>query len=586
MQYLALQQSGCFTDIILQCKDGRVSLHQAVLLPLSKLLVSSAMPSFTDMPVVLILPDYDLSTVESLVYLLYTGSCLHQSSANYLSLLNLLGSLGINLSSCTLSVFSTPQNNETDGTRVSPHSTPSMKPTTYPPNHSHSSVKNRDMTPSVEGIETLLLRTNNTSNVAISEAETNHINQQINTGNDLSEQEPESESVANVLFGNSCPVCGVEVVGGIFVLRKHLMEKHLYKEVAALLGEGTKQCPVCEKTFEPRHNLVRHFGIVHRRVDQILGVDINQNYPVHCAINEEETEDDGDESFSSGIEQSSLGLFKCMICGCCRKSQFRLLQHYSIAHYREQLEDNFGLQYVKSNGTCNICRKIMKNLNSFLVHMGSSHGEVFHLLKGEDKKEALIMETLPLSYWLCPGENCNVKFTSKSLLMKHFTFQHYIKELTTALQPLFFDSKSCRECGKTLPDFQRFLLHYSVTHKMLLTYCSQSELDVLQGQESKTECNQRTEKIDREKIYRCKLCNFEVFNKYLLKKHYTARHYFNELSSKFSASVSSGVCEICGEQYSSVSGSRMIQHLGVAHKQVETLIKTATKGDAATELED
>jgi len=489
-------------------------------------------------------------------------------------------------------VFSTSQKKESGGTLVLPYFSPLMKAATSPPNH--SSVKNRDKTLGVEdeGIDTLLLQTNNTGNVEISEAESNQINQQIkNSNNNFSVQEPESESPVNVMFGNSCPVCGVEVLGGIFVLRKHLMEKHLYKEVAALLGKDTMQCPVCEKTFKPRPNLVRHFGIVHRRVDQILGVDINHNDPTNCAVNKVETEDNEDESFSTGIEQSSQGLFKCKLCGSCRKSQFRLLQHYSVAHYREQLEHNFGLQHVKSNGTCQICRKIMKNLDSFLVHMGSSHGEVIHFLKGEDKKKTLLMETPPMNYWSCPKENCNVKFTSKScksLLMKHFTFQHYIKELTAALQPLFFESKSCRECGKVFPDFQRFLLHCSVTHRMLLTYCSQSELEVLQGQKGNgdKDFKLKTGKINRDKIYGCKLCNFEVFNNYLLKKHYIAKHFFDQLSSKFAASVSSGACEICGEQYSSVSGSRMIQHLGVAHKQVESLIETATIDDTHTELED
>ena len=72
--YLALQQAGYFTDIILYCKDGYVSLHQAVLFPLSRLwLYDTPMVSVTDMPMVLILPDYDLSTAQSLVSLLYTG---------------------------------------------------------------------------------------------------------------------------------------------------------------------------------------------------------------------------------------------------------------------------------------------------------------------------------------------------------------------------------------------------------------------------------------------------------------------------------------------------------------------------------
>ena len=492
----------------------------------------------------------------------------------------MLASLGINLSSCSLAVLSTSPTDNTDEPRVLPCT---MNTLTSPQTHSNGETRHRDTNLGVEGIEALLHTKNN---VAISEAESSQINQEISTCEiNLPEQEPDSKSPMNVLFGNSCPVCGVQVMGGMFVLRKHLMEKHFYKQVAALLGEDTMQCPVCEKTFEPRHNLVRHFGIVHRRVDQILGVDMNQNN-VKCSRIEEEGNNDGDLSVRTGIEHSHNGLFKCRLCGCNRKSQFRLLQHYSIAHYREQLEDLFGLQYMTHNGICPICRKIMKNLNSFLIHMGSAHGEVFNFLEYEDKKAGLSMERPQIKYWVCPREKCNIKFTNKSLLMKHFTFQHYHNELTIALQPLFIDSKSCRECGKVFPDFKRFLLHCSVTHRMLLTYCSPSELAILQGQEGKSNFNIRTGKIERAKIYGCKLCSFEVFNNYLLKKHYTAKHFFEELGSKFPASVSSGICEMCGEQHSSHSGSKMIQHLGVAHKQVESLIENSIVNAATTELED
>ena len=115
-QYLALQQAGCFTDIILYCKGGYVSLHQAVLFPLSRLwLYDTPMVSVTDIPMVLILPNYDLSTPQSLVSLLYTGSCNHTSSANYLSLLSIFSSLGINLFLCRyLRVPSTSHTNSID----------------------------------------------------------------------------------------------------------------------------------------------------------------------------------------------------------------------------------------------------------------------------------------------------------------------------------------------------------------------------------------------------------------------------------------------------------------------------------------
>ena len=90
----------------------------------------------------------------------------------------------------------------------------------------------------------------------------------------------------------------------------------------------------------------------------------------------------------------------------------------------------------------------------------------------------------------------------------------------------------------------------------------------------------KTGKVEGDKTYRCKLCKFEVFNNYLLKKHYTAIHFFDELSFKFPASASSGVCEICGKQYS--AGRGMIQHLGVTHDLVESCIEDADS--ALTEL--
>ena len=67
-QYLALQKAGLLTDITLHMRDGIISLHQAVMIPMSNLLLS-----MTDTPLVMFLPDYDLSTAQSMVSLLYTG---------------------------------------------------------------------------------------------------------------------------------------------------------------------------------------------------------------------------------------------------------------------------------------------------------------------------------------------------------------------------------------------------------------------------------------------------------------------------------------------------------------------------------
>ena len=482
---------------------------------------------------------------------------------------------------------STSHNNSIDGSYDLPLSSTHIEPFST---QNSVSAENEKMTGAgVEGDETLPMMTVNShddSSLAMSEVEINQISHQINTCNPkISELEEESQGK----YVNLCPVCKVQVGGGKFLLRKHLVEKHFFKELSRMLGAGIEQCPVCEKTVKPRFSLVRHFGIVHRRVDQLVSLDINQNDSTNIAINEvmNEVEDKDSVAHVQDVDtsiiqqQSDHGLFKCSLCGCIRKSQFRLLQHYSVAHYRDELEDRFGLQFVTNNGTCPVCTKIMKNLEFYLIHMGAKHGEVLHFLQNEVKTGEFNKETSQ-NNWLCPREDCNSKFPNKSLLMRHLTFTHYNVELTAALHPLFHDSKSCRDCGKDFPDFQRFLLHCSVTHRLLLTYCSQSDLEVLklQGQEASIDIKFKTGKVDGVKTYRCKLCKFEVFNNYLLKKHYTAIHFFEELSFKFPASASSGVCEICGKQYS--AGKGVIQHLGVTHDLVESCIEDADS--ALTEL--
>ena len=73
-----------------------------------------------------------------------------------------------------------------------------------------------------------------------------------------------------------------------------------------------------------------------------------------------------------------------------------------------------------------------------------------------------------------------------------------------------------------------------------------------------------------EKTCICKLCKKGFINNYLLKKHYTAKHFGDALNADFAASVSSGVCEKCGQEH---AGSKMIQHLGVTHNEVESYVE-------------
>jgi len=334
----------------------------------------------TDMPVVVILPDYDVSTAQSLVSLLYTGSCNHKSSASYFSLLSMLSSLGINLSSSSLVLQSSSQNNVISRPNIMSSSSSCIKSF---PCQNIGSEENEDITTGedVKGNETMLcVEVADDDNIAVSEAETNQINQQL--------LETNSAKLVINLTTNLCPVCQVQVGGGKFLLRKHLVEKHFFKELSSMLEEGIKHCPVCEKTIVPRFSLVRHFGIGHRRVDQLIGVDSNQNNPTNIAINEaineeeeknvqdEHTEAGGsgrvmygeqneasDSLVRSKMMKNFSGGWQCTECDFAQSGKTALNNLY--AH----VESN----HVHVSFICYICYKECKTRNSLLLHRSRNH---------------------------------------------------------------------------------------------------------------------------------------------------------------------------------------------------------------------
>jgi len=326
------------------------------------------MASLTDMPMEVVLPDYDLSTAQSLVSLIYTGSCYHESSGSNVSLLSMLSSLGISLSSSSLVLFSLSQNVKVkdDGCCDMPFSsTTHVKPFAA---HNPSSMENEGITTTsvvVKGIETSqTMAVGFNDNIA--ESETIQINE--HSSSKLSEQV--AESAGNSLCDNFCPICKVQVGGGKFFLRKHLVRKHFYKELSYMLGVGIKQCPVCEKTITPRFSLVRHFGIVHRRVDHLLSVDINQNNVTNIANKAEEVAvkmgppvPEVNPNDNSGERQP--GKFKCFVCGTIFKRKDLLIGHVLTKH----ADSNHNFAAYLNSYTCDICGKISGTKESCKRHM-------------------------------------------------------------------------------------------------------------------------------------------------------------------------------------------------------------------------
>eukprot|EP00092_Neocalanus_flemingeri_P017323 GFUD01018736.1.p1 GENE.GFUD01018736.1~~GFUD01018736.1.p1 ORF type:complete len:717 (-),score=168.59 GFUD01018736.1:33-2183(-) len=673
--HLVLQQARCLTDITLQLKDGSISLHQAVLLPLSPLLsVTTSLLMKTDTPLVILLPDYQLSTAHSLVSLLYTGSCLIQSTASYNSILSLLSCLGLTMSP-TSSVLSTKNSSGYHhkkfraGTAsddyqeelwphnlLIPRTSSKFEVSTVRQDHGsgHNYQAAGDYVEDVfeticledghvegPGTEKTEARSRKRSN-SESEAKTSlagvcslcltvtcvcttgglsgrsgacvdsdlKVNSSVNKSGLY---EPPQQVIINPLeapkfnikyrvteqttdpkllpnkpsqkSGKSCPVCGIEVSNGMFKYRSHLVEKHYYKQLSAMVGMRVRQCPVCDKTFKMRGNLVKHYGILHKFVDQLLNVDGNQN-PILTNTSTKITdnikelpslvchEESLDKEKTSAASVPDLPLliinqpdqFPCSLCPSVRKTQFRLLQHYCLAHFRTKLEDQFGLQFVTNNGCCPVCKKNQKNLRCFLLHIGAAHAEVVQYLTTADISEVPNIKSQEFT-WLCSSDSCkSLSFPNKCNLMRHYTLKHHSQQLAAVLQPQFAESGNCQQCGKLFCSYPQFMLHCSVTHRLVLSFCSQAELASLQGQHRARPDGGRVKKREEGRpLYTCKLCGNTFFNNYLLMKHYTAKHYFDSLCADFAASMSSGECQQCGQKH---PAWRMVQHLGVTHNEV------------------
>jgi len=580
IQYLALQQTECFTDIILHCRDGCVSLHQAVLLPLSKLFVyNTSVASLADMPMVVVLPDYDLTTAQSLVSLIYTGSCSRMSSGSYDSLLSMLSSLGISLSSSSLVLFSTSQSILDDGSHNMPFSsTTDIFPCAA---LNPGSIKNEVKTKTsvdVKASQTSEVGFND--NIAVSESETIQLNEHIDTcSSKLLEQEAESA-------GNWCPVCKIQVGGGNFFLRKHLVGKHFYKRLSYMLGEGIKQCPICEKTITPRFSLVRHFGIVHRRVDHLLGVDINQNNLTNIANRAEdvqvemetiEHEINPDNNFG----KRQPGKFECFVCGSIFKRKDLLIGHVLTKH--ADAKHNFAA--YSNSFTCDICGKISGTKESSKRHMrihkktrsensAKSFTEEFKMnaIKRADaigllnaSKELGINDSTICKWRRFLKKPLKCKFCEKLCLQQvhlrehieenHVVNNRKIKEKNRRLNEIP-DSFECTKCLEKFPSETKLNHHIGRRHNILAERGISSltlscEICQITFKKRKGLAAHIRFVHEKEKSFSCEFCTKTFARSAALKTHIADIH---EQSGNF-------VCRFCAKRYC------RLQHLEVHERK-------------------
>ena len=73
-----------------------------------------------------------------------------------------------------------------------------------------------------------------------------------------------------------------------------------------------------------------------------------------------------------GSQPTYQALYRCALCSCTRKSLLQLKNHYSTAHFRQQLKAHIDIR-----GSCKLCGSSPRNI---IQHIGSAHNMVESLI--------------------------------------------------------------------------------------------------------------------------------------------------------------------------------------------------------------
>ena len=210
-------------------------------------------------------------------------------------------------------------------------------------------------------------------------------------------------------------------------LHYHIAGVHFKDQIRALIGD-TLECPECHKSYSKWNDVIRHVGSVHRYLYKFLPeflLDTPQNSkeanndgkpqetimddpkPQECRklkrknvpfeSDEEDAEPDNDwnphestvkriklehrdkclktaDSYKQSSIKNSAGQLTCHICfldnGRTFSSRAKLYQHYSVVHYKQELEYKFGLKNLKR------CPECGEEKTKLVAHVGATHNQV------------------------------------------------------------------------------------------------------------------------------------------------------------------------------------------------------------------
>ena len=191
-------------------------------------------------------------------------------------------------------------------------------------------------------------------------------------------------------------------------LYRHYSVVHFKEKLRGLLSkESGAQCPRCHWTWEGQteRSKINHIGVDHKVVERFLHNSRKRKKKEVSSADslldpEKENQEEKNrskrrsrkDSFKSSQEASLVRSgFNCHLCRRKKMCRSRLYNHYSIAHYKEELMSLIDKESLQCPFP--FCGWKRNNIDMLILHLGAAHDKVedflplqFHLPRSKARK--------------------------------------------------------------------------------------------------------------------------------------------------------------------------------------------------------
>ena len=384
--------------------------------------------------------------------------------------------------------------------------------------------------------------------------------------------------------------------------------KHLYNDLEALdFSEfiQDEKCMKCERTFFDKNAMLRHLGVQHGYINQVLEAK---------GLPQLQLEDDSSAvDVNIKTENAEHIERSCELCVQDFSSvPISSLAYHYCNHFSDKMQIYFSRFYFDE--TCKICKKNFKTLDSLMVHIGVRHGKINIILSAEklkpvrfpkkkkvktstDSQTSIFTREKVLKAFIEPKQEGGTIVDSEQLRVSRQKLEskicficdkisgtlpnlrqhictHFWNDLKTISADVSINGKTCNICKEEYPSATQLIKHIAVTHGKLDEILESKGYPTLNKKGKKCPLPQnkaprRNSTSDIKEIRECEICNKEFESLSKLGQHMVVAHFLKEIKETYKSLYNGKECVLCNNTY---SRNVFVMHIGATHNKLDEVL--------------